>query len=187
MASVTSNSVWPYGLWPARLLCPWDSAGKNAGVGSHGPSRGFSQPRDWTCVSYISCTATLVPPGKPLKCVYRKILSQSFATSNKTTVMSELCRWLRGELSACQCSRPRRRGFDPWVRKIPWSRKWQPIPIFLPGKFHGQRSLAGYSPWGHKESDKTENPHKNVKGKHVSFILPLLALTVYHPRQHFLS
>ena len=43
-------------------------------------------------------------------------------------------------------------GFDPQVGKIPWSRKWQPVPVFLPGKFHGQRSQAGYSPWGRKES-----------------------------------
>ena len=49
-----------------------------------------------------------------------------------------------------------RLGFDPWVRKIPWSRAWQPTPVFLPGESHGQRSLAGYSPWGHKESDVTE-------------------------------
>ena len=41
-----------------------------------------------------------------------------------------------------------------WVRRIPWSRK--PAPVFLPGKFHGQRSLVGYSPWDHKESDMTE-------------------------------
>ena len=47
-------------------------------------------------------------------------------------------------------------GFNPWVRKIPWRRKWQPFPVFLPGKFHGQRSLAGYSPCGHKELDMTE-------------------------------
>ena len=47
-------------------------------------------------------------------------------------------------------------GFDPWVRKIPWRRKWQPIPIFLLGESHGQRSLAGYSPWGLKESNRTE-------------------------------
>ena len=47
-------------------------------------------------------------------------------------------------------------GFDPWVRKIIWSRKCQPAPIFLPERFHGQRSLAGYSPWGHKESDMTD-------------------------------
>ena len=47
-------------------------------------------------------------------------------------------------------------GFDPWVGKIPWRRKWQPIPVLLPGKFHGRRSLVGYSAWGHKESDATE-------------------------------
>ena len=41
-------------------------------------------------------------------------------------------------------------GFDRWVGKSHWRRKWQPTPIFLPGKFHGQRSLAGYSPWGCK-------------------------------------
>ena len=45
---------------------------------------------------------------------------------------------------------------NPWVGKIPWRRKWQPTPILLPGKNHGQRSLVGYSPWGHKESDATE-------------------------------
>ena len=44
----------------------------------------------------------------------------------------------------------------PWVRKIPWRREWQPIPVFLPGESYGQRSQAGYSPWGHKESDMTE-------------------------------
>ena len=47
-------------------------------------------------------------------------------------------------------------GFNPWVRKIPWRREWQPTQIFLPGKFHAQRSLAGSSPWGSKESDTTE-------------------------------
>ena len=46
--------------------------------------------------------------------------------------------------------------FSPWVRKIPWRRKWQPTPGFLPGEPHGQKSLAGYSPWGLKESDTTE-------------------------------
>ena len=46
--------------------------------------------------------------------------------------------------------------FNPWVRKLPWRRAWQPTPVFLPGEFHGWRSLRGYSPWGHKESDMTE-------------------------------
>ena len=55
--------------------------------------------------------------------------------------------WLIGKESACQCSRHR---FDPWVRKIPWRRKWQPNPVFLSGKPHGEKRLAGYSHWGHK-------------------------------------
>ena len=50
-----------------------------------------------------------------------------------------------GQESTCQC---RRLEFHPWVRKIPWRRKWKLTPVFLPGKSHGQRSLAGYSPWG---------------------------------------
>ena len=60
-----------------------------------------------------------------------------------------------GKEPTCQCKRFKRRGFDPWVRKIPWRRAWQPIPVFLPGEFHGQRSLVGYSPWGSKELDTT--------------------------------
>ena len=50
----------------------------------------------------------------------------------------------------------KRRGFDSWIRKIPWKRKWPHAPVFLPGESHGQRSLAGYSPWGLKELDTTE-------------------------------
>ena len=62
----------------------------------------------------------------------------------------------RGKESACQCRRRKRRGFDPWVGKIPWTRAWQPTPGFLPGESHGQRSLVGYSPYSCKESDTTE-------------------------------
>ena len=61
--------------------------------------------------------------------------------------------WLSSKESACQY---RRCGFDPWVGKIPWRSKRQPTPVFLPGEFHGQRGLAGYSPWGCKESDTIE-------------------------------
>ena len=55
-----------------------------------------------------------------------------------------------------QCGRP---GFNPWVGKIPWRRKWQATPVLLPGKFHGLRSLVDYSPWGHKKSDTTGRLH----------------------------
>ena len=53
--------------------------------------------------------------------------------------------------------------FDPWVGKIPWRRKWQPTPVLLPGKAHGWRSLAGYSPWGFKEWDTTERLHFSLQ------------------------
>ena len=67
--------------------------------------------------------------------------------------------------SACQCRRCKRCRFNPWVRKIPWRRNWQSIPVFLPGKFHGQRSLARYSSWSHKKSDTTE--HCTTPGKYL--------------------
>ena len=59
---------------------------------------------------------------------------------------------LRGKESACQC---RRRTFESWVRKIPCRWKWQPTPVFWPGKSQGQRRLVGYCPRGQKESDMT--------------------------------
>ena len=51
-----------------------------------------------------------------------------------------------GKEPACQCRRHKRCGFNPWVGKIPWRRKWHPTPVFLPGESLGQRSLVGYSP-----------------------------------------
>ena len=65
-----------------------------------------------------------------------------------------------GKASAYNVGRPR---FNPWVRKIPWRRKWHPTPVLLPGKSHGLRSLVGYRPWGHKESDTTERLHFHLK------------------------
>ena len=51
-----------------------------------------------------------------------------------------------GKEPTCQCRRRKRRGFNPWVGKMPWRRAWQPTPVFLPGESHGQRRLVGYSP-----------------------------------------
>ena len=56
-----------------------------------------------------------------------------------------------------KCRRHKRCLFNPWIRKIPWKSERQPTPVFLPRESHGQRSLAGYSPWGCKESDTTEH------------------------------
>ena len=70
------------------------------------------------------------------------------------------------KVSTCQCRRCRRHGFS-WVGKIPWGRKWQPIPVFLPGKSHGQRSLAGYSPQGPKRVRHVlvTKQHSRCKGR----------------------
>ena len=70
--------------------------------------------------------------------------------------------------------RCKRHNFNPWVGKILWRRKWQPTPVLLPGKSHGQRSLAAYSQRGHKESEMTEGLsmhnyqiHLNIRDVHV--------------------
>ena len=71
-------------------------------------------------------------------------------------LLSGLHRWLSGKEFACRC---RRSGFDRGVGKIFWRRKWQPTPVFLLGKSHGQRSLAGYNPQGPTEWDTPEHTH----------------------------
>ena len=63
-------------------------------------------------------------------------------------VIRGLPRWCCGKESTGQCRRCKRLEFDPWAGRFPRNRKWQCTPVFLPGKCHGQRSLAGYSPWG---------------------------------------
>ena len=75
-----------------------------------------------------------------------------------------------GKESTYQCRRHRRLGFHPWMGKSPWRR--QPTPIFWPGESHGQRSLAGYSPWGLKESDPTEHTHTHAHmHTHIYFLI----------------
>ena len=70
--------------------------------------------------------------------------------------------------SACQCRRRKRRGFDPWLGKIPWRRKWQPTPVSLPRTVSGQKSLEGYSPWSRKELDMTQCEHKHASISYMS-------------------
>ena len=83
----------------------------------------------------------LVYLGPKTACVKRYLLPKQFG-SNWKVVM--------------QLLQDRRPGFNPYVEKIPWRRKWQPTPVLLPGEFHGRRSLEGYSLWGCKETDMTE-------------------------------
>ena len=92
--------------------------------------------------------------------VAASILGQAFASQRHYIACFScqlgLPRWLSGKESACQCRRDR---LDPWIRKNPWRRNWHPTPVFLPGEFHGQRSLTFHSPWDHKESYTVEQAH----------------------------
>ena len=79
--------------------------------------------------------------------------TQSLPNTGASGLWNLLPWWLRRQRICLQCGRPR---FDPWAGKIPWRRERQPTPVFLPGEFHGERNLAGYSPWGRRELDKTD-------------------------------
>ena len=93
--------------------------------------------------------------GNQTQCAFcwMKVLLKGLKLTKSLDLITDLQKMQRGvpcgsEVeSACRC---RGRGFNPWIRKIPWRRKWQFIPEFLPGKSHGQRSLAGYRPCGRK-------------------------------------
>ena len=124
-------------------------------------SKGTSQSRDRTCVSRSSCVtgATREPlsyQGSPRIPEWVVIpFSRESSWPRYWIWVSHIVDrfftiWATREIHQC-----RRLGFNPCVRKIPWRRKWQPPPVFLPGKIYGQKSLVGYSPWDHKESDKT--------------------------------
>ena len=103
---------------------------------------------------------------EPLSCLYFVTCAGCYKTlppwlvspshDRSADIPTQLPRWLSGKESSCQ---GRRHWFHPWVGKIHWRRKWQPISGFLPGKSHGLRRLVGCNSWGHKESDTTELLH----------------------------
>ena len=77
----------------------------------------------------------------------REMIRRLIASNHYISLhLTGLPRWLSCKETACQCKRHR---FNPWVRKIPWRRKWQPAPVLLAGESHGQRRLGGYSRWGY--------------------------------------
>ena len=82
-----------------------------------------------------------------------------------------------GKEPTCQYRRCKRRGFNPRIGKIPWRGAWQPTPVFLPEKSHGQRSLVGYSPWDRKELDTTKHAHTHHTGCYRRSSWDLLSIT----------
>ena len=120
----------------------------------------FGTKGDLECETFGAKTRVILSHNDRLK--------NGSPTHNVYIVIPETCKFINtffrkgfpggasGREPACQCRRHKRCRFDTWVRKISWRREWQPTPVFLPAKSHGQRSLAGYSLWGCKELDTTE-------------------------------
>ena len=133
-----------------KELTPWKSpwCWERLKAGGEGDERGWddwmASLTQWTWVWVNS--GNWLWTGRPgvLQCVG----SQSWTRLSDWTEMN--WRWLSWKESAWECKSHRKIRFDS--RKIPWRRKWQPTPVLLPGKSHGQRSLAGCSPWGCKRA-----------------------------------
>ena len=141
-SSVQSLSyVWLFAI-------PWTSASQTSLsiTNSQSPPKPMSIESAMPSNHLILCHPLLLLPS-----IFPRI--RVFSNESAQTELIGCPWWLRQKSICLQCGRP---GFDPWVRKIPWRRKWQSTPVLLPGKSHGQRSLVGYSPWGWKELDTTE-------------------------------
>ena len=131
--SLGITDAWALGLWDTFSNSGFRGLVLTGGHRAAWPrSAGMLERRE--CGEQLLCVCLIFSANVSIKCLL-------------------LPWWLRQWRICLQCRRP---GFHPWVRKIPWRWEWQPAPVFLPGEFHGQRSLAGYTPWGHKESDTTE-------------------------------
>ena len=121
---------------------------------------GFSRREYWSgmpCLSPGDCPNPGIEPRSPAL--------QADSLPSEPVGKARIC---------LQSRRHRKHQFNPWVRTIPWRRAWQPTLVFLPKEFHVQRSLASYSPWGSKESDRAE---------HFTFFL-LLSYRVSPERTH---
>ena len=101
---------------------------------------------------YINClwdfpggSVSSVTQSCPTLCDPMDCSTAGFPVHHQLLELASLVAQMVKNLPACE-----RPGFDPWVGKMPWRRAWQPTPVFLPGESHGQRSLAGSSPQGHK-------------------------------------
>ena len=90
-----------------------------------------------------------------VNCIFPK-LKPTFYICKRIFALRGFPGFPRDKEPACQCGRHKRHGFNPWVRKIPWSRVWQPTSVFMPGASCRQRTLVGYGPQCHKEWDTTE-------------------------------
>ena len=161
-----SNSVWPHRRQPTRLPRPWDSPGKNTGVGCHFLLQCMKVKRErevsQSCLTFsdlMDCS----PPGSSIHGIFQARVLEwgAIAFSIEYTciyivsiiqfiVLPWWLRWSKNQ-PAMQ---------ETWAQSLgqedPLEKRWLPTSVFLPGEFYGRKSLAGYSPWGSKGSDMTE-------------------------------
>ena len=131
--------------------------------GATGPAKTHRQPHGSLYMAKPGC-GTQSPKWLSINLTYNSPhLNNEFRASQVELVVKE---------PACQCRGHKRCRFDPWVGKTPWRRAGQPTPVFLPGESHGQRSLAGYSPQGHKELDTTEMSQHSECGLTCDLLQP---------------
>ena len=124
---------------------------------------GCSRIRDQTHVLWQADSSPLDHQGSPPVCFY------IYFRFVRATQKQLLCYTLKYTVPSSS------------VGKIPWRRKWQPAPVFLPGKSHRQSGLAGYSPWGRKESDTTQTLNSNRWSHHLGYIFLSLINFIWKP------
>ena len=153
-----SDSVQPHRQQPTRLPRSWDSPGKNTGVGCHFLLQSrtvksesevtqscLSDPMDsWRPHGLLATPWTAAYQAPSIHGIFQARVLEWIAIAFSSFVLeySQLTGFPGGvsdKEPTCQCRIPKRWGFGPWLRKIPWRRAWQVTPVFLPGKPHGQK------------------------------------------------
>ena len=124
----------PLNSWKVYIICPLFSKRRNWGL---------KRARDSSKVTQYDSEACIYQPSP----TPNSTVTEREFVLKKFSVHFLLIGGTSGKEPTCQCRRLKRNRFSPWVRKIPWRRAWQTTPVFLPGKSHGQRSLACYSAW----------------------------------------
>ena len=179
-----SDILWSHELYPARILCPWNFPGKNIGVGCHFFLQGIflTQGSNLYLLHWKVDSLPLSHLGSPaifffFSSLFKPKLSrcgqlESFQIATVSFWQDPMiCCWKQthqdissGNLNINVGDTPKLLCFIIFYSasqlvqwKVPRRKKWQPTPVFLPGESHGQRSLEGYSPWSHKESDMIEH------------------------------
>ena len=145
----------------------------------HWVAKSWTWLSDWTTTTYtytrlnhiavhLKLTQHCTPTIPQLKKIIFLICAMGIIAVASQWAILKITGGVSGKESTYQCRTYKRHGFDPWVRKIPWRKAWQPIPVIFPGESHGQRSLAGFGPQGHKESSTT----KQLSSWHILQTMP---------------